>query len=98
MCILSNPKISLLANLYLDILVQVRRVKYRRMLVAALLVKANSNLNNHQEGTAYIDHSTVEQDVDNKFLNHTDQSNLVFLGSHLFMMYYPFYVLLDSIH
>lgn len=38
---LSDPEILLLENLYLGILVQGHRDKYTRMLIAALLVKAN---------------------------------------------------------
>ena len=39
-CILSDPEISLLENLYLDILALVRKDKYTKMLIAALLVGA----------------------------------------------------------
>lgn len=39
-CILSDPEISLLENLYLDILAIVHKDKYTKMLIAALLVGA----------------------------------------------------------
>lgn len=41
MWMLSDPKILLLEKLYLGILIQVYRDKYTRMLIVALLVKAN---------------------------------------------------------